>query len=58
MSSASKPGTLAPSSSVITELRVQGLLELVTTVLVIVSSLILMDSDISDHFRVLTLDIN
>ena len=49
MSGTSKPGTLAPGSSVISELRVQGLLELITAMLVEVLPLILVDSDKSDN---------
>ena len=48
MSSTSKPGTLAPGSSVVSELRVQGLLELITAMLVEVLSLILVDPDKPD----------
>ena len=49
MSGASKPGTLAPGSGVVSELGVQGLLELITAMLVEVYSLILMDPDKSDN---------
>ena len=49
MSGTSKPGTLAPGSSVISELRVQGLLELITATLEEVLSLILVDTNKSDN---------
>ena len=48
MSGASKPGTLAPGSGVVSELGVQGLLELITAVLVEVLSLVLVDSNKSN----------
>ena len=48
MSGPSKPGTLAPGSGVVSELGIQGLLELITAVLVEVLSLVLVDSDKSN----------
>ena len=49
VSGTSKASTLTSGSSVVSELRIQGLLELITAMLVEVYSLILMDPDKSDN---------
>ena len=49
VSGTSKASTLTSSSSVVSELRIQGLLELITAMLVEIYSLILVNSDKSDN---------